>query len=233
MQAPKYTIEFIGSYFLVLSLVLATVFGHGGDFGPIAVGLVLLAMSLSGSHLSGGHFNPVITLAAFMQKKISQTDAGWYAGLQLVAGAAGAFTAMAMNPRQKDLVQAVNFNFDAQAIPVILGEFAFTFALVWVFLVPLLTLANNGRLWQGLIMSGIYAGGIMVVGGVLIAALNPAATIGFVVSGKLQFSTAILYIFIQILAAVTVALSIEHIFPPKDRAQGDTPGPQDVNQDHL
>ncbi|MCH8474228.1 MAG: aquaporin [Opitutales bacterium] len=226
---PKYTIEFIGTYFLVLSLILVSVFDQGGAMGPFAVGLVLLAMTLSGGHISGGHFNPAITLAALMHKKLSPAEGGWYFGVQIAGALGGAFTAMAMNPREKDLVQTMSFNFDVQAIPMILGEFAFTLALVWVFLLPLLTSDINRKLWQGLIIAGLYAGGLAVVGGEMVAAFNPAAIAGFVVSGKLAVSTALLYMFVQFLAALTVALSIEHIFPMEEKKMADEP---EINRDH-
>ncbi|MCC5789772.1 MAG: aquaporin [Opitutales bacterium] len=226
---PKYTIEFIGTYFLVLSLILVSVFDQGGGLGPFAVGLVLLAMTLSGGHISGGHFNPAITLAALFHKKISLSEGGWYFGVQFAGALGGAFTAMAMNPREKDLVEAMSFNFDAQAIPMILGEFAFTLALVWVFLVPLLTSNAHRKLWQGLVIAGLYAGGLTVVGEDLVAAFNPAAIAGFVVSGKLAVSTALLYMFVQFLAALTVALSIEHIFSMEEKKPDDP----EINPDHL
>src|SRR4051812_25060449 len=97
----KYVIEFIGTFFLVLVIGLS-----GGN--ALAIGGILAAMVYMGGYISGAHFNPAITLAIFIQKKIPRNDAGIYMLVQLVAAilAAAAFQAvhggtMAVAPADK------------------------------------------------------------------------------------------------------------------------------------
>ena len=60
----KYLVEFIGTFFLVISIVLA-VGGNAGNLAPIAIGTVLIAVIYAGGHISGAHYNPAVTLAVY------------------------------------------------------------------------------------------------------------------------------------------------------------------------
>ena len=65
----KYLVEFIGTFFLVLTVVL-TVNGTAGIMAPVAIGSILMVMIYSGGHISGGHFNPAVTLGVWVRGKI-------------------------------------------------------------------------------------------------------------------------------------------------------------------
>ena len=64
----KYLVEFIGTFFLVLTVVL-TVNGTAGIMAPVAIGSILMVMIYSGGHISGGHFNPAVTLGVWVRGK--------------------------------------------------------------------------------------------------------------------------------------------------------------------
>jgi aquaporin Z len=50
----KYIVEFIGTFFLVLTIG-CTVIGNGaGAFAPLAIGSALMVMIFAGGHISGG-----------------------------------------------------------------------------------------------------------------------------------------------------------------------------------
>ena len=56
----KYTVEFIGTFFLALTIVL-TVNGTAGMMVPLAIGSILMVMIFAGGHISGAHYNPAVT----------------------------------------------------------------------------------------------------------------------------------------------------------------------------
>ncbi len=56
----KYIAELIGTFFLVYTIGHTVIGGH--PLAPIGIGLVLAAMIYACGHLSGGHFNPAVTL---------------------------------------------------------------------------------------------------------------------------------------------------------------------------
>ena len=69
----KYVAEFIGTFFLVLVIVLVANNGTGA-LAPLATGGVLAAMAYTARHISGAHFNPAVSLALLLQGKLSRFD---------------------------------------------------------------------------------------------------------------------------------------------------------------
>ena len=80
----KYIVEFIGTFFLVFTVGL--VVRQGAVLAPIAIGAVLMVMIFAGGHISGGHFNPAVTLAALMRGRCEPRDAIPYWVAQFLAG---------------------------------------------------------------------------------------------------------------------------------------------------
>lgn len=82
----KYLIEFIGAFFLVLTIALTG--------NPIAIGFALTGLVYMGGYISGAHYNPAVTLTMLLTKKISQGEAAKYIIAQLFGGlvAAGIFS---------------------------------------------------------------------------------------------------------------------------------------------
>ncbi|MXW03251.1 MAG: aquaporin family protein [Holophagales bacterium] len=78
----KLLMECIGTLFLMMAVA------HSGN-NPIAVGLMLAVMVYSGGHLSGAHFNPAVSLAAWMRGKLGVADMVQYMVAQLVGACLG------------------------------------------------------------------------------------------------------------------------------------------------
>ena len=76
-----YSMEAMGTFFLLLAALFSA--------NPIAIGLMFMAMVYCGSHISGGHFNPAVTLAVWLRTGIKSSLALSYAAAQTV----GAFVA--------------------------------------------------------------------------------------------------------------------------------------------
>ena len=80
MLMLKYVVEFLGT-FLFLSVILAT-----GN--PVLIALALLAVLLLGGSISGGHFNPAVSVMMWAKGALSLQDMGAYAVAQIAGGLA-------------------------------------------------------------------------------------------------------------------------------------------------
>lgn len=87
----RLVMEGIGTFFLVLAL------GFGS--GPLAVGIMLMAMIYMGEHISGAHFNPAVTLTAFYRRKITLRGFFEYTAAQIAGAFAAACFFYAMTER--------------------------------------------------------------------------------------------------------------------------------------
>jgi aquaporin Z len=66
----SYCAEFIGIFFLVLTVCVAGILGYAGPYAPIAIGAVLMVMVYATGYVSGGHLNPAVTLAVWIRGKL-------------------------------------------------------------------------------------------------------------------------------------------------------------------
>src|SRR5712691_8293081 len=80
----KYAVEAIGAFFLTFAVGVAAL--SGSVFVPLAAGAMLMVMIYAGGHISGGHYNPAVTLAVLIRRKITNNEATIYMGSQLAGG---------------------------------------------------------------------------------------------------------------------------------------------------
>ena len=94
--------EFLGTLFLVATVVGSGIMADNLSMGNQAVALLANAISTGAilyvliiifSELSGAHFNPVVSLIMFIMKKISLSDFLLYVFFQIFGGVLGAFLA--------------------------------------------------------------------------------------------------------------------------------------------
>jgi aquaporin Z len=79
----KYAAELLGTFVLVFVGSLAILSTASGDSaGRIAIafgfGIALLAGLYAFGEVSGGHFNPIVSLAMFLDRRLSALDTIWY-----------------------------------------------------------------------------------------------------------------------------------------------------------
>src|SRR5690349_5442335 len=122
----KYIAEFIGTFFLVLTIGCTVIPGTAGVIPPLAIGAVLMVMIYAGGHISGGHFNPAVTLAVFIRGRCAAKDVIPYFVAQVLAGVVAALVAVFLVGNSGTPMVIKN-------VPAALvAEFLFTFALAYV-----------------------------------------------------------------------------------------------------
>ena len=78
----KLVVEFIGTFFLVFTVGMATNPKTGaGALAPLAIGAVLMVMVFAGGHISGGHYNPAVSTAVLLREKMTSREFVNYIGV--------------------------------------------------------------------------------------------------------------------------------------------------------
>lgn len=203
----KYIIEGIGTFFLVLTIALTG--------NPIAIGAILIAMIYMGGYISGGHYNPAVTLAVYVRGKITMPIAMRYMLAQIAGAIIAALIYRFLNGAPFILSPGAESGF----LHIILIEFLFTFALASVVLHVATSDAAKGNYYYGLaigftVMAAAFAGGT-ISGGVF----NPAVAIGFVVADISHFDdhfvNLLMYLSSQIIGAVLAARVYKYVLENK------------------
>ena len=169
----NYLTEFIGTFFLVLTVGLTVV--NEVALAPLAIGSALMVMVYMGGHVSGGHYNPAVSLAVLMKGKMSSV--GEFVGY-VASQLAGALVAalVVYGVLGKSFVPAPAEQ--ASITGALLIELLYTFALALVVLNAAASAKTHGNSFYGLaigftIVVAAFAGG-PISGG----AFNPAVGLG-------------------------------------------------------
>lgn len=186
----KYLVEFIGTFFLVLTIGCVVLGGSAGALAPVAIGSVLMVMIYAGGHISGAHYNPAVTLAVFLRGKCPVTDVVPYWVAQIAGGVVAAFAAMFLFREATVAVAAIGDNIPA----ALLAEFLFTFALAYVILNVATTDATAGNSYYGLAIGFTLLVGAYAVGPLTGGAFNPAVAIGGSLMGI--FSRPLIWVYL-------------------------------------
>lgn len=166
----KYLMEFIGTFFLVIAVAM------GGALNVFAAAAALTVAIYIGAHISGGHFNPAVSLGVFMQKKLSPADLAGYWISQIAGGVAAAAVAFALSTSNTKFLTgaAEGVSWGRAAI----AEAIFTFLLVFTVLQVALPKKVEGNQYFALAIGLTVIVGGLSIGSISGGALNPAVGIG-------------------------------------------------------
>jgi len=185
----KLTAEFIGTFALIFfgaGAICAEQFLHGaGGIGPfgvaIAHGLAIAIMVSALGHISGGHFNPAVTIGFWVTKRLNTLDVVLYWAAQLAGAIAAAFLLKALIP--EDTWRAVALGTpdlarDFSRLSGMILEAVTTFFLVLTVFATAVDERGAFRAIAGFGIGLIISLGILVAGPFTGAALNPARAFG-------------------------------------------------------
>jgi aquaporin Z len=204
----KYAVEVIGTFFLVFTVAVCG-FSHS-TFTPLAAGAVLMVMVYAGGHISGGHYNPAVTMAALWRRRIGLADAVPYWIAQFAAAVVAAVVARAVvNPATVTTLRPSGHALAATAVV----ELLFTFALCYVVLNVATSKSQLGNSFFGLAIGFTVVAGAFAVGGISGGAFNPAVSLGAATGGLFAWSTLWVYIVVQAVAGVAAGLAFRALNP--------------------
>ncbi len=198
MNTRAVLVEFIGTFFLVFTVGMTVIEPGAGALAPLAIGSVLAVMIFAGGHVSGGHYNPAVTLGVTLRGKLSWADAVAYWVAQVVAGIVAALVVGYLKPSLPAAQPAA-------IAPVLVAEFLFTFALVFVVLNVATAKGTEGNSFYGFAIGFTVLAGAYAVGGVSGGAFNPAVTVGGALMGLFAWGSLWVYIVAQALGGAAAA----------------------------
>jgi len=177
LPARKYSVELIGAFFLVFTV--GTAVFSGSALAPLAIGTALMVMIYAGGHISGGHFNPAVTMAALVVRGIVTRPAG-----QVPLHLSG-----------------------HRLVDAIVAELIFTIALAWVMLNSATSKDNQNNSFYGLAIGFTVLAGAVAVGGISGGVFNPAVALGGAVMSMFSLSTFWIYLVVELVAGALAGIA--------------------------
>jgi MIP family channel proteins len=237
-----YIAELVGTLFLVFVIgVVISLYVQtdpsaqtGSDFAVVglAQAFILFGLIIVFGAVSGGHFNPVVTLAAAILRRIDPIDAVVYILAQLSGGVLGALLVKALL-----LDEGRAANYGAAAIsPILSGPFAAACVeAIGAFFIVLAVcaVALNPRArqeWAPWAIGTILGVGVFIFGPLTGASFNPARWFGPALIGDAfnGFSDSWPYVVGPIVGSVVAVLIYRFVIAGPQYAEGAEPPTSDV-----
>src|ERR1700680_2253759 len=210
-SAVKYAVEAIGTFFLVFTVGAAV--GSRSALAPLAIGAALMVMIYAGGHLSGGHYNPAVTLAALVRRRIGLRDALAYWLSQIGAGLIAALLVRTViDPTQTAATATMTLN-GPTLLAAFVVELLFTFALCYVVLNVATSKDHPDNSFYGLAIGFTVVAGAFAVGSISGGAFNPAVSLGAAMMSMFAWPTLWVYLVAQLLAGIAAGVTFLALNP--------------------
>jgi aquaporin Z len=198
--------EFIGTFFLVLTIGLSI--ASGTAVAPLAIGSALMVMVFMGGHVSGAHYNPAVSLAVFLRGKFPGRDLLSYWGAQILGALAAAGCVYYLAGRALEVAPATS----ATVGQALLAEFLYTFALASVVLNVATAKGTAGNSFYGLAIGFTVMVGAFSVGGISGGAFNPAVGIGPIVMAAIVTGGSFQHLWLYIVGPLAGGAAAAFVF---------------------
>jgi aquaporin Z len=195
----RYITEFIGTFFLVLVVAMT---GNAA-----AIGVTLMVMIFAGGHISGAHYNPAVTLAVLLRKKISSGDAIIYMVVQVIAAIVAALIARWYSGSK----EVFTMDLTDKVAPALVGELIGTFALAYVVLNVATSRGTTGNSFYGLAIGSTVFAMAITFGNISGGAFNPAVAVGATVVKAFALKNIWIYLVGCFGGALVAALVFNYI----------------------
>lgn len=173
--------ELVGTFALIFVGMGSIVFVQSSGLIGVAFahGLTIAIMASAVGHISGGHFNPAVTLAFVVTRRIAPLLAVVYWLAQLAGGVLGALALRGLFPSEANLDQGVPVVNETISVGAGLGlEALLTFFLVWVIFATAVDPGGAFKSIAGLAIGLTITIDILAAGPLTGAAMNPARALG-------------------------------------------------------
>mmetsp|Transcript_86592 Transcript_86592/g.149851 ORF Transcript_86592/g.149851 Transcript_86592/m.149851 type:complete len:537 (+) Transcript_86592:95-1705(+) len=208
-KCAPFVCEFIGTYMLAITLGYVSAFGDS-NWGPTAVGAVLMILIYAVGPVSGGNLNPAVSLALGFVGKLPWTKVFAYIILQI----GGAFLAAVTMYSLFGATLVIQPNADFGPITAGFCEIFYTFLLCFVVLNCAASKRNNptfdSNQFYALAIGLVIIAGGYPSGPISGAIFNPALAIGYSI---ISLASGLLYIIFHIVGACFASMMFKAVRP--------------------
>lgn len=194
----KFHAELIGMFFITVAAGISP--------NPLAIGLLLVALTYMFTSFSGAHFNPGVTLAAWITDDISTRHLTQNLTAHIAGAVAGAFFVwwvMGTSHNQQPATSLGAFEFAVL-------ELVFSFLFVLVFLFMMYPLKRRKNPVYGLVIGLTFAGCYFITEPLAGTGLNPAFSTAYILTDYINNGQAYfylpVYLFSPLIGAVLAGL---------------------------
>ena len=231
MNFRAYVAEFIGTFALVWVGIYAIhhFAGEPGGLLGIAVahGLAIGLFATATAPVSGGHLNPAVTLAMMVTRRTGFIDGIVYIVVQVAGGVVAAMAVKSLlgvdvvaagTPQITEMIQSVQLSTSEESMRAMALEAIATFFLVFTIFGTMVDkrAPKVGGMYVGLAVTM----GILAIGPMTGAALNPARWVGPVMVAELPTIQPMAYVAGPVLGGLVAALVYQYVMMGRDQVPG-------------
>ena len=194
-------------FLFVLTVGMVVIDPGIGSLAPLAIGSVLMVLVYAGGHISGGHYNPAVTLAVWLRGRCPAADVPAYWVSQILGAFAASYVVLYLkgNPAVTPA--------DIKTVPALVAELIGTFALCYVVLNVATAKATAGNSYFGLAIGFTVVTMAFALGGVSGGAFNPAIATGITVMHIEKITNLWIYLVANFAGGALAAVAFRFINP--------------------
>lgn len=204
--------EALGSFFFILVILMSQKAGINAAF---AIAGALTFCIYAFGQVSGGHFNPAVSIAAVVRGVLPKKELPYYIGAQILGGLVAVLVAYYFSqlPELKYNLPIIKPAIATNVIPTIIVEFVMTFALCMTVLMVATSPKTKDNSYFGLAIGLVVMGGALVFASISGAAFNPAVAFSLTITNlqslKIDHILTLVYAYIlpQALAGMLAGLA--------------------------
>ncbi|MDQ3015415.1 MAG: aquaporin [Bacteroidota bacterium] len=207
----KYVVEFVGTFFLLMSFCMATS-GGLGQFAPLAIGATLMVMVYAGGHISGAHFNPAVSLACYLRGKLKAGDLLPFIVAQCLGGV---LAVMLSGFFLESIGTAAPAPKELNIVPALIAEVLGTIAVVYVYLNVYTAQRTAGNSYYGLAIGFVLMACLYVFGNISGGAFNPAIALGMTMADYTSWSSIWVFLVANFGGGALAAFLFQYVNGPE------------------
>ncbi len=178
----KCFVEFFGTFFFCFTILSCIILAPSSILTAIIIGLALAVVVYIGGPISGGHYNPSVSLGIYLIGRMGSKKTLLYVAFQFFGAVYAAFMILLLSS-VFDSVTPKEYSI----WPLIIAEVIFTTFLIYTVMFCAISKRVNGNNYYGFAIGTSVTCGIGAVGSICLAAFNPAVALALLLTRVATF----------------------------------------------